>query len=137
VSTPKWKSYINTSSGYSVTPTGTFTFLRKLKDYPVSGRAINASGYLNKNDITYGQNKQFKMTRTQAENALDKILNIDKTSPNYDLHSNNCVDNAIAVAKEGGTILKSNCKKEVKIRKGASSKSGTIALPSELENELK
>jgi hypothetical protein len=67
-----------------------------------------------KNDNTGGTNKQFKMTKAQAEKALDKTLDIDTTKADYILHSNNCVDNAIAVAKEGGTVL-SKCQQMVTI----------------------
>ncbi|MDR2643024.1 MAG: hypothetical protein LBC74_09540 [Planctomycetaceae bacterium] len=135
--TAKWTKYVNVPCGYSVSSGGKNTFIANLRIYPASRLAINAPGDLIKNDKTGGTNKQFKMTKIQAEKALDKTLNIDTTKADYILHSNNCVDNALAVAKEGGTVFTSSCKRSVTISDGTYSNTEPIALPSELEVELK
>jgi hypothetical protein len=134
--TAKWNKYVDIPCGFSVTSMGSYTILNKLLTYPASGLPVNASGYLKISDQTGGANKQFKMTKIQAKNALDKTLNIDNTKPDYNLHSNNCVDNAISVAGAGGVIL-SDCKLSVTITYGINANADKIALPSELEIELK
>jgi hypothetical protein len=135
--TTKWTKYVNIPCGFSVTSSGKNTFLANLQTFPASGLSVIAPGDLLKNDKTGGTNKQFKMTKVQTETALDKTLDIDTTKPNYILHSNNCVDSCMAVAKEGGVTFKTTCRWFVTIKKGRDKRTAEISLPSELVNELK
>jgi hypothetical protein len=140
-STTKWTKYVNIPCGFGVAQTGKDTFIKNLKTYPVSGLSVNAPGYLIIGDsVNYTnckQNKQFKMSNIQTEKVLDKVSNIDTATPDYILHSNNCVDTSMAVAKEGGVTFKTTCRKQVTILKDSDFKSADISLPSELANELK
>jgi hypothetical protein len=137
-STTRWAKYVNIPCGFSVTFFGQNTFVANLRTYPASGLSVDAPGYLHINDGAGGTNKQFKMTKVQAEAALDKTLNIDTTKPIiYVLHSNNCVDASMAVASAGGVTFKTNCRHSVTFVDATHAKSGDISLPSELENELK
>jgi hypothetical protein len=134
---PKWTKYMEVPCGFGVTFLGSLTFLDNLRKYPVSGLPVSASGHLTVSDQTGGTNKQFKMTKVQTEKALDKTLNIDTTKPDYILHSNNCVDTVMNVAKEGGVTFKTACRHTVTIKNDTDYIDAEISLPSELENELK
>jgi hypothetical protein len=136
-STTKWTKYVNIPCGYSITSSEKNTLGANLRYYPSGGLAVIAKGDLIRYDRTGGVNKQFKMTKVQAESSLDKTLDIDTTKPIYDLHSNNCVDTSMAVAKAGGVTFKTTCRHKVEIKNGSDTRTADISLPSELANELK
>jgi hypothetical protein len=136
LSSTKWNNYVNIPCGFSVN--SVIQFLVNLVAYPGSGLPVVAPGLLKKNDTSGGNSKFFNATIIQVENGLDKTKDIDTSTPDYDLHSNNCTDVCLSVAGATGVTFPSSCRRPVTLWNGVTGNTRTsnITLSSELAKYL-
>jgi hypothetical protein len=131
--------YVNKSGGFF--PDGGFAGLKnQVLSWPTSTiqDSPSTAGKLEIPDNTGGTNKEFGITSAQMTTALGKIGDLYTSPPDYVLHSNNCVDVCLAVAKAAGLDL-GKCQYDVVLKniRTGNERKAKMALPDELEKKLK